>query len=112
MKLTKFKLRNYRSFLDEQEIDFAKTNVLIGPNNVGKSNFLRAIELFFSTIHYDQNYPTYQYDRDFPRDLKSGRTSLTALFLLNADEDSEFIERYDRLRRQMKLPVGKKSEIQ
>jgi predicted ATPase len=114
MKLVRFRLRNYRSFIEEQEISFTNTNILIGPNNVGKSNFLRAIELFFSSIQTDHNLPTYQHTRDFPRTLDTGRTSLTAVFHLDdsIEEELELIERYARLRRQMKVTTGKKTEVQ
>ncbi|MBC9883902.1 AAA family ATPase [Bradyrhizobium sp. INPA01-394B] len=107
-------MTNYRSFSKEQSIDIANTNVLIGPNNVGKSNFLRAIELFFSSIHRDQDYPAYDYNRDFPRGLlPGGRTSLTAVFQLDdsSEQDQQLAERYDFLRRRMKQPYAKRHEI-
>lgn len=47
MKIAKLKIENFRSFKSE-EIDFQDLVLLIGENNAGKSNILKALELFFS----------------------------------------------------------------
>ena len=94
MKLVKFKVKHYRSYRDEQEIVFANTNALIGPNNAGKSNFLQAIELFFLAFEGDQALQAYKHDRDLPTGLASGQTSLTAVFQFDgADKDEEILIR-------------------
>lgn len=46
MKLSKVKIHNYRPFSDIS-LDLFPYTVIIGENNVGKSNVLRALELFF-----------------------------------------------------------------
>jgi hypothetical protein len=43
MHLTSLEVENYRSFAGPQRISFGRMNVLIGPNNAGKSSLLRAI---------------------------------------------------------------------
>lgn len=60
MKLVRIEVRNYRSlFVDEQDRAFAVDlsggmNVLVGRNNCGKSNVLRAIALALDPAHpYD-----------------------------------------------------------
>lgn len=45
MLVTSLELQNFRSFERMQSIDFKKINVLIGPNNAGKSSILRALHL-------------------------------------------------------------------
>lgn len=44
MKMSKIKIKNYRNFMDE-EINFNNETVIIGPNDVGKTNLLMAIRL-------------------------------------------------------------------
>jgi predicted ATP-dependent endonuclease of OLD family len=106
MKLARFKVKHYRSYRDEQEIVFANTNVLIGPDNAGKSNFLQAIELFFLTFEGDQTLQAYKHDRDLPTGLASGRTSLTAVFQFDgADKDDEILSEYESQRQKLNLPV-------
>ena len=44
VKLIKFSATNYRSITSAHRINFSDTTVLIGRNNEGKSNLLRALE--------------------------------------------------------------------
>ena len=48
MKLDKLKLRNFRSYSQETEIEVADLNVIIGKNDVGKSSILEALDIFFN----------------------------------------------------------------
>lgn len=41
------RIKNFRS-LQSVELDLNHINILIGQNNVGKSNFMRAIEIAFN----------------------------------------------------------------
>lgn len=43
MQLTKLSLKNFRSFSEEQTIEFAPVTLLFGPNSVGKSSVLMAL---------------------------------------------------------------------
>ena len=47
MHLKKMRVRNFRS-LEDIAIDFKQFSILTGNNDVGKSNFLRALNLFFN----------------------------------------------------------------
>jgi len=49
MKIAKITIKNFRSFKSEG-INFQDLMVLIGENNTGKSNVLKAMDLFFSNI--------------------------------------------------------------
>lgn len=43
--IRKFSCHNFRN-INAQELEFAKINILIGPNNSGKSNFIKALTFF------------------------------------------------------------------
>jgi predicted ATPase len=44
------RLRNFRSYVDTGDVELAKLNVFIGPNNAGKTSLVSAIELFLRTL--------------------------------------------------------------
>ena len=48
MKLSKFKLKNFRSYKDEIVINFDNLTVFVGKNDVGKSTILEALDIFFN----------------------------------------------------------------
>jgi putative ATP-dependent endonuclease of the OLD family len=50
MKISSVRIRNYRS-IKELTVNLSDHSVLLGPNNAGKSNILRAIEFGLSTRH-------------------------------------------------------------
>jgi AAA15 family ATPase/GTPase len=45
MRVASLQIINYKSFLGSDEIPFDRLNVLVGPNNGGKSTIIRAIYL-------------------------------------------------------------------
>lgn len=49
MKIAKIIIKNFKSFKSES-IDFKNLMILIGENNSGKSNLLKALDLFFSAV--------------------------------------------------------------
>lgn len=62
IKITGIKIANFRSFKDKENTatSLSFINVFVGKNNVGKTNFLRAVYLFFNPQNYkpatDINY--------------------------------------------------------
>jgi len=46
------RLKNFRSFQDTRDVELRRLNVLLGPNNAGKSSFLSTVELFFKSSNY------------------------------------------------------------
>lgn len=50
MKIKKLKLERFRQFADTT-FDFGEVNLLVGPNNSGKTSVLYAIRAFFSLMH-------------------------------------------------------------
>jgi predicted ATPase len=50
MRLVSFSVENYRSITKARRIPLAASTVLIGPNNEGKSNILRALSVAMLTL--------------------------------------------------------------
>ena len=48
MKLKKLKLKNFRGYSSEVEIEVTDLNVIIGKNDIGKSTILEALDIFFN----------------------------------------------------------------
>ena len=52
--LKRVSIQNFKS-LKDVTLDLQKVNLLIGPNNSGKTNFLKALEMFSTDGFYSQN---------------------------------------------------------
>ncbi len=109
MKLVNFSVRNFRSITTAHKIEIANTTILIGKNNEGKSNILKALfiamnvlqghanrglSFYRSRSRYRTNEKIYLWERDFPIHLQSrklGNQSIFRLeFELNEEEIGEF----------------------
>ncbi|GAB3197089.1 putative ATP-dependent endonuclease of OLD family [Pontibacter aydingkolensis] len=57
MKLVKVKIKNFRCYRNEMEVNFNDLTALIGKNDAGKSTILEALEIFFnnSTVVIDKD---------------------------------------------------------
>ena len=65
IKINEIEIENFRSIMKEPvSIVFDDYNVIVGPNNSGKSNILRAMQLFFNG---DRAEYTYDINTDFPK---------------------------------------------
>ncbi len=95
MKLVKFSATNYRSITSAHRINFSDTTVLIGRNNEGKSNLLRALEASMHILRWHaENRPSlrtrrfsreeapYVWPRDFPIQLQARRAANQTIFKL------------------------------
>lgn len=111
MRLAAISVSRYRSILDAAKVEFDDFTVLIGQNNEGKSNFLRALQISFSVIKdcADQfqfsdfplrpRFRDYDWDRDYPlsyRNREKGRrdTTFRVSFELNDSEKEDFLHRF------------------
>lgn len=109
MRLNKFSVTNYRSIASKSDISLQDFTVLVGKNNEGKSNLLKALNVAMNTLLLhgkgirknailNRTYSTrtghYDWVRDFPfqyRNRKNGRSSIFTLeFQLNDEEIEEF----------------------
>lgn len=55
MKLLKVRVKNFRCYRDEVEVDFNNLTAIIGKNDVGKSTVLEALDIFFENRNLDKN---------------------------------------------------------
>lgn len=121
MRLIEFSISNYRSIRRQTKLTPGNFTTLIGPNNEGKTNTLRALTIAFAVIHKWQtlgiksneisgpqassfltNLRTdsatglvydYVYDRDYPKIGRSTRaTTIELTFELSPEEVTAFQE--------------------
>ncbi|MDC9723432.1 MAG: AAA family ATPase [Urechidicola sp.] len=110
MKLVKFSVTNFRSITAAHKVYVTDTTVLIGRNNEGKSNLLKALSLAMRALQqhainerrgrvprrpsYRRDDKSYFWERDFPvalQDRKGQKQSIFKLdFELNDEEINEF----------------------
>lgn len=83
IKIEKIEISNYRSFKDKSSItNLSDINIMVGKNNVGKTNLLRAIYLFFNPHMYDSTI-----DRNYIKQLTRGRSSEPKIVLTFRDNE-------------------------
>lgn len=107
MKLASFSVQNYRSITKAYKIPLEDMTVLIGPNNEGKSNVVRALVTALQILealarmpvpYRDRivgvtRYTDYDWDRDFPVKLQAGKPNGESVFSLEFDlSDAELKE--------------------
>ena len=88
--LQKIRIQNFRS-LKDVTVDLQHVNLLIGPNNSGKSNFLKALEFFLSLINnkkFEENYFKQILFRDELKNLKANNEEIPiSIELISKYED-------------------------
>lgn len=94
MKLTEIRVRNFRSIEAEQHFLIPGRMTLVGPNNSGKTNLLRAIRVLFTG---QANTYGYARENDLTFGVGRARTSITATFDGDPDTDKETYESIDEL---------------
>lgn len=104
MQLTFFSINYYRSITDAYKLNLLDFTVLLGKNNMGKTNIIRAINLGMdilnnmAMLHRVKRLPKRMYDwsEDFPimlqksQKLKNKKTTIRMDFILTASETEEF----------------------
>jgi len=107
MRLKSFSVKNYRSITRTERIALGPCTVLVGPNNEGKSNILRALVLGMRILTRERQttylgrkqiisyrYRGYDWKRDYPINLQEkhtdGKTELIIEFEPTALELEEF----------------------
>lgn len=87
LKITWFNVSNFRSFkakeYSEEFRNLNLINVLTGENNTGKTNVLRALNLFFNPESYDPDI-----DRNYINKLTGGASSHPILYISLLDSKS------------------------
>jgi putative ATP-dependent endonuclease of the OLD family len=107
VKLVSFSIENFRSIKKTGEIKLADLSVLVGPNNEGKSNLLRALASVMEVVTNLESVrllkgrvpfrvSRYVWGRDFPIDLQSslptGNSKFTLKFELSPQEVNDFVQ--------------------
>lgn len=107
MQLSYISITNYRSITEAYKLDLSDLTVLLGKNNEGKTNIIRAINLGMNIIkNMDILYKrkilhksVYDWHEDFPislqnsRKLKNKKTEIRMDFILNEKEMEGFFEK-------------------
>jgi putative ATP-dependent endonuclease of the OLD family len=80
LKLTRIEIKSYRSVPREIRLDLGTgANVFVGPNNVGKSNLMRALGLVFG-----EGADAFDLERDAPATALWARPTITLDFAVGA----------------------------
>lgn len=109
MQLKSLKLRNFRGYKEEIQIDFENLTAFIGKNDAGKSTVLEALEIFFnnsvvtcdredlSVSSVDPNIEITCIFNNLPTEITIDSTSTTTLgneYLLNLNNELEIKKTY------------------
>lgn len=107
MKLVNFSVTNFRSVTAAHRIGLSDVTVLIGRNNEGKSNILRALDVAMTLLqrHADLDgrrsrvilgyYPSpYVWKRDFPVQLQGRRASTQTIMRLEFELSPSEVEQF------------------
>lgn len=96
MKLKNIKIRNFRTIQDETFLELDNHITIVGPNNSGKTNILKAIQMFFTG--YD-NKEGYDKKRDFSRNSHKGnKTTINITFNKEDNEfDNQIFKEYEEI---------------
>ena len=101
MKVVSFTVKNYRSIVEAHKIVLNDYSVLLGKNNEGKSNILRALSVCMECINdyrkfrfnmygeYIRHDGSYNWNRDFPINLRSRKIGRKSIFELELHLDEE-----------------------
>ncbi|TLX48024.1 hypothetical protein C1E24_04265 [Pseudoalteromonas phenolica] len=100
MKIESIKIKNFRTIDEELTIDLDGSLTIVGPNSSGKTNILKAVEMLFTGF---ENKNKYLFERDFPKKLDSGQTSLVGTFVLD-DESEEALKLYNDINLCLETP--------
>jgi len=110
MELVNFSVTNFRSITTAHKVSISNTTILIGRNNEGKSNLLKALDVGMTSLQrhamearHGRAFPRnahrrdermYLWERDFPINFQSRTSGIQTIirleFLLNTEEISEF----------------------
>jgi len=106
MKLISFTVENYRSITKAHKIGINRLAILVGPNNEGKSNILRALVDAMNLLTRDAKFVSgktrlrfriqrhYDWERDYPIHLQArqpkGQSIMLLEFQLSEEEIQEF----------------------
>jgi len=110
MNLVKFSVTNFRSITQASKIPISEITVLVGKNNEGKSNMLKALKIAMHTLrfHADKRKSRYggfgrrseelyyNWERDFPISLQGREKNTNSTFRLEFQLDVQEIKEFKK----------------
>lgn len=132
MRLTNFSVTNFRSITSAHKVAVSDSTVLIGKNNEGKSNLLRALQVAMELLQthafsgrsgtrrpYRTQQDSYHWSRDFPIQLQGRKSSTQTIFKIEFLLDSEEVEEFKAAigsslngSLPLEIKIGKENEAQ
>lgn len=108
MRLESFRVRNYRSINDSGEIDVSRITSILGRNESGKSNLLRALHSLNPVEGFDALKPI----KDFPRhrrleECTDNTPVLSTTWALDENDKSALLEILPRATEISKITIGR-----
>lgn len=108
MRLESFRVQNYRSINDSGEVAVSQITALLGRNESGKSNLLRALHSLNPIDGFEALKPI----KDFPRhrrleECKDFTPVLSTTWTLSVDEQTELQELLPRATEVTKVTIGR-----
>jgi|GEM_PF-2870767 len=90
MRIKRVLINNFRS-IKNKEIDFEDFNVLVGPNNSGKSNVVKALDLYFNYVSAKEKLK----DQDFHVDPVTSKSTGPIEIIVTFSGINELLESID-----------------
>lgn len=108
MKLETFRVRNYRSINDSGDIDVSRITALLGRNESGKSNLLRALH----SLNPIEGFSALKPIKDFPRHRRLEECTedmpvLSTTWILSEDDKSALLEILPRATEVERVTIGR-----
>lgn len=94
MELKEIRVRNFRTIEAEQVLRIPGSMTVVGPNNSGKTNLLKSVQLLFTG--FDNEYG-YSRESDLTFGVGKARTSIVATFDGDPDTEKEVYDTVDEL---------------
>lgn len=109
MKISSFSVKNYRSIVDAHIVKLKEYNVLIGKNNEGKSNILKALSVCMSCISdfrrfrygrlgykYNDDLAFCNWQSDFPIQLRNRKNGKDIIFEISFELSEQEIKDFNK----------------
>lgn len=94
MEITEIRVRNFRTIETEQHLRIPGSMTIVGPNNSGKTNLLKAVQLLFTGLNNSYGYTR---ETDLTFGIGRARTSIIATFNGNPDTEKDVYDAVDEL---------------
>lgn len=95
MKIKRLVLKNFRSYSNEVSIDFDNLTTFVGPNDIGKTTVLEALNIFFneSTVKLDES-DFCVVNKDLPVEISVEFTDLPKKVVLDSQVETTLAKEY------------------